>query len=298
MQIFCFNKNTCSIVFYCLSKVNQNRYCNLCRHITNMYQQLGILLLLKAFLCNAWNGIIMDTYSGTFLIRPNEVPHVTSVNYGLPHYYQGAAVTLPDGNAYFLGGKYGSNVQTTTVTRFNPFTNTSTAVAPMNSARDYHAATVVGNTIIVCGGINETTHSSIAFCEQSSIGVTSWTNIASLPTAPRAHAMVTLNGNAYVMGGYDNPTLVYMYTGSSWITKAPLSSPGRWGHQALALDADRALICGGWTTSATSATCVIYTASTDQYSPAPAMANTRGYFNLVMSESMVECMVDRINNSL
>jgi hypothetical protein len=38
------------------------------------------------------------------------------------------------------------------VTKFNPDTNTSSAAASMNTARYVHAATVVGNQIIVCGG--------------------------------------------------------------------------------------------------------------------------------------------------
>jgi hypothetical protein len=251
-----------------------------------MYQELVIILLLKVFLCNAWNGVIMDTTTGTFLIRPNQVPHVTSVNFGLPNHYVGCAVTLRDGNAYFLGGKNSSNVPSAKVTRFDSTTNTSTAATPMNSAHYQHAATVVNNTIIVCSGLNAAGTAGTTSCEQSSIGVTSWTNITSLPTLARLHVMVTLNGNAYVMGGQDNPTSVYMYNGSSWITKAPLT-PGRYGHQALALDIDRALICGGTVSGVANASCVIYTASTDQYSPAPDMAKTRYYFSLVMSESMV-----------
>jgi N-acetylneuraminic acid mutarotase len=215
-----------------------------------------------------------------------------SVNFGLPNYYSGCAVTLPDDNVYFLGGTNSSNVATTRVTRFNPSTNTSTVAAPMSIPRRLHAATVVNNTIIVCGGW-DAADVTTALCAQSSIGVTSWTNIASLPTLAHKHAMVTLNGNAYVMGGEDNPTLVYMYNGTTWITKAPLS-PGRYGHRALALDNNRALICGGNNPAGTTlSTCVIYTASTDAYSSASAMAKTRYTFSLVMAESMVECVVDR-----
>jgi hypothetical protein len=261
-----------------------------------MNQQLGfIFVFLKCLLCNAWNGIILDTTTalgGTFLIRPNQVPHVTSVNVGLPNNRLGVAVTLLDGNAYFVGGCNISSTPSSRVTRFDPSTNTSTTAAPMNSARREHAATVVNNTIIVCGGTNPAASASIEFCEQSSVGVTSWTNIISLPTITRLHAMVTLNGNAYVIGGYDNPTLVYMYNGTAWITKAPLS-PGRYGHQALVLDINHALICGGYTPSAPNNTCVIYTASTDQYSYAPAMVKSRYLFSFVMSEGMVKCVVNR-----
>ena len=126
-------------------------------------------------------------------------------------------------------------------------------------------------------------------CEQSNIGVTSWTPITSLPIALHLLAMVTLLGKAYVIGGtYDNTnaqTSVSMYDGVSvWVAKAPLS-PGRYAHAALALDDDRALLCGGETPTVVN-TCVIYTASTNTWTTALAMTQVRGAFNLVMSEGM------------
>jgi len=124
----------------------------------------------------------------------------------------------------------------------------------------------------------------ISSCEQSNVGVTSWTNITSLPTPVLYDlAMVTLLGKAYVIGGRDGgnvvQTSVYMYD-----TKAPMS-PGRSGHAGLALDNDRALVCGGYVSGAVVSTCAIYTASTDTWTTAPAMAQAaRIHFNLVMSE--------------
>ncbi len=129
---------------------------------------------------------------------------------------------------------------------------------------------------------------TLSSCEQSDVGVTSWTNITSLPTTLYALAMVTLLGKAYVIGGYDGATAttsVRMYDGvSTWTPKSAMS-PGRYAHKALALDDDRALVCGGYTSTYVN-TCVIYTASTDTWTTAPAMAQVRSYFNLVMSEGM------------
>ena len=129
----------------------------------------------------------------------------------------------------------------------------------------------------------------ISSCEQSNIGVTSWTNITSLPIALHHLEMVTLLGKAYVIGGYQDQTSVRMYDGVSvWVAKAAMS-PGRYGHAALALDDDRALVCGGaYDNGPTTVlnTCVIYTASTDTWTTAPAMAQARNFFNLVMSEGM------------
>ena len=100
--------------------------------------------------------------------------------------------------------------------------------------------------------------------------------------------MVTLLGKAYAIGGYDGTsavTSVNMYNGTSWVAKAAMS-PGRNGHAALALDDDRALVCGGYAPTTAVNTCVIYSASADTWTTAPPMAQARSEFNLVMSEGM------------
>ena len=126
----------------------------------------------------------------------------------------------------------------------------------------------------------------LSSCEQSDIGVTSWTNITPLPIALYVLAMVTLLGKVYVIGGYQDPTSVRMYDGVSIWTSEAAMSPGREGHAALALDNDRALVCGGNAPTTVVNTCVIYTASTNTWTTAPAMAQARRNFNLVMSEGM------------
>ena len=130
----------------------------------------------------------------------------------------------------------------------------------------------------------------ISSCEQSNAGVTSWTNITSLPIALYDPAMVTLVGKAFVFGGVNSgsvtQTSVSMYDGVSvWVAKAAMS-PGRFGHAALALDDDRALVCGGHASGTYVSTCAIYTASANTWTTAPAMAQARYGFNLVMSEGM------------
>ncbi len=130
----------------------------------------------------------------------------------------------------------------------------------------------------------------ISSCEQSNVDVTSWTPIQSLPTILTGLAMITLLGKAYVLGGIDGvgsaQSSVHMYDGVSvWVAKAAMSA-SRFGHAVLELDNDRALVCGGYAPLTVVNTCVIYTASTDTWTTAPAMAQARNYFNLVMSEGM------------
>ncbi len=116
-----------------------------------------IVIILQWVLCRAtsWNGIVIDSDSAdgnTQLLFLNTVPHtVGNVSFGLPHYQWAIAVLHPDGNAYFTGGWTGG-VYFTTVKRFNPNTNTSSAAASLNTKRSNHGATIINNTIIVCGG--------------------------------------------------------------------------------------------------------------------------------------------------
>jgi hypothetical protein len=116
---------------------------------------LCIVAVLRWVMCHAWDGILMDsdsTKGNTQLILPNEVPHtVGNVNFSLPHIAYCRAVVLPNGNAYFIGG-YVTSGYVASVKEFNPNTNTTTTMAPLNVGRADHAVTAVGNTIIVCGG--------------------------------------------------------------------------------------------------------------------------------------------------
>ena len=109
--------------------------------------------------------------------------------------------------------------------------------------------------------------------------------------------MVTLNGMVYVMGGQTaaSNTKVLMHDGGTpgtWTIKAPIPSD-RYGHSVLALDNDRALLCGGASTdNLVVNTCYIYTASTDSWASAASMARNRRFFGLFMSESMSMTLVN------
>src|SRR3569832_1346044 len=98
---------------------------------------VGCVLIIQTLLisCHAWNAIIVDTSiaaGGAQLIQLNQVPHIVSVNFGLPNYQYSEAVTLSDDCIYFLGGSSSSgNVKT--VKRFDPATNTSTSATSMNT---------------------------------------------------------------------------------------------------------------------------------------------------------------------
>jgi hypothetical protein len=183
-----------------------------------------LLLLFSTNAISAWSGILMDGVLGNtqLYVSGNPPINTTNVNFGLPH-FQGQAAVILNGNAYFIGGLI-NGTAANLVTIFNPSTNTSTTGAPLNDARVYHAATVVGNTIIVCGGMMYYSYSTS--CEQYNPSTQKWNMITSLPTLSAIPVMATLNNRAYTFDGSDtcdNSTLVYMLDGQNWESRSSIA---------------------------------------------------------------------------
>jgi hypothetical protein len=114
-----------------------------------------IIILMKCVLCTAWSGIIHDAQvsdGGTQMIFINQVPHVQGgVNLGLSNHQRCKAVVKSDGKLYFVGGR-NTTLTYGNVRVFDPVTNTTSILQNLNVARYGHGATVVNDTIFVCGG--------------------------------------------------------------------------------------------------------------------------------------------------
>jgi hypothetical protein len=218
----------------------------------------------------------------TQLYIPSKPPvNVPNVNFGLSHRVGQAAVML-NGRAYFIG---------VGMTIFNPSTNTSTIGAPLNVARWLHAATVVNNTIIVCGGYND--GPALSSCEQYTPSNQTWNMIMPLPVIAGSGPMVTLNNRAYSFGRSGNcgpsPPPIYMFDGQNWVTRSSISGLPYYVHAGIALDTDRALICGGLAYKAGLcqfgvSDCFIYSASSDSWTTAAPMSQGRCKHSMVMFE--------------
>jgi N-acetylneuraminic acid mutarotase len=245
-----------------------------------------LLLLFSTNAIAAWSGIVMDGFFDTQLYVPgNPSIYTSNVNFGLSHRVGQAAVMF-NGSAYFMGGGYSPDT-TNLVTIFNPSTNTSTNGAPLNIARIGHAATVVGDTIIVCGG-----YTDIASCEQYNPSTQKWNMITSLPTPSEWSIMTTLNNRAYTFGGSyacdGSASPVYMFDGQNWVTRSSIAGLPHTDHAGVALDTDRALICGGKAYKGGScrpvSDCFIYSASSNSWTKAASMAQIRCQHSMVMFE--------------
>jgi hypothetical protein len=200
---------------------------------------------------------------------------------------------------YTIGGT--KNVtETNVVTIYDVYAKNYTTGAPMNISRQSHAATALSDSIIVCGG-GAVNGPMLQSCEQYTLAQNKWTFITQLNDAVINSAMATLGGRAYIFGGYTTVNTatnaskaeVYMYTGTAWQQRASLNEPVS-NHTAVALDTDRAMICGGCRpdcaiTKSASNLCYIYSASKDNYTLAGnmikgryahAMATYNGYITM------------------
>jgi hypothetical protein len=82
-----------------------------------------------------------------------------------------------------------------------------------------------------------------------------------------------------------NTQVVYMYNGeSSWERRADMPIQELQKFTCVALDTQRALICGGEVLGSNEATrdCYIYTASTDEWTMVAQMAHARSGHSMVM----------------
>jgi hypothetical protein len=246
-----------------------------------------LLIVFQIYSCDAWSGIVMDgNYGNTQLYVPGNPPiNAPNINFGLPHLFGQAAVIF-NRNAYFIGGSSGP--VTNVVTIFNPSTNASTTGAPLNVARWGHTATVVNDMIIVCGGSNVST--DLSSCEQYNPSTQKWNMITSLSYTSTHFVMATLNNSAYTFGGNalcDSVPPVYMFDGQKWKPRSSIAGLPSKDHAGVALDADRALICGGWAYKGGKcqggvSDCFIYSASSDSWTQAASMAQTRCAHSMVL----------------
>lgn len=161
------------------------------------------------------------------------------------------------GRIYVVGGIDGGPTQKR-ANRFNPATDTWTALADMNHIRQEHALVCLSNDhVIAIGGQDGT--DSLATVEEYNPTNDTWTDIASLPTPRKLlGAAVTEDDDIYVAGGFNTFLAGYAAYGSelyrmtggagSWTTLTSFSE-ARWDH-AFAYDGSdavnpRLIVAGG-----------------------------------------------------
>jgi len=119
-----------------------------------------------------------------------------------------SAATVLNGRLHLIGGwnyDNGASASLASHDMFDPTTGAWTPLAPLATARNAAAATVLDGRIVVIGGrapgIRAADQTSLASCEVYDPGADHWTEGAPLPQARAGLAAVMLGGHVYTMGG-------------------------------------------------------------------------------------------------
>jgi len=143
------------------------------------------------------------------------------------------AAAVLDGKLYAVGGynedddedEDGHNSYLSSVERYDPVTNAWEAVAPMATARDYHAVTVLDGKLYAVGGGNDDVD-DLSTVERYDPATNAWEEVAPLATARSAHAVAALDGKLYAVGGGGFLSSMERYDPATnvWEEVAPMAS--------------------------------------------------------------------------
>ncbi len=222
-----------------------------------------ILISLLSFEVSSWQGILLSTtHTGTYVYVPgNEHAILQKVDVASLEILALTNAVQLKGLVYYIGER---------ITIFDPMTNETTDVR-ISTGKRYTAATGVNDSIIACERNS---------CDQFHPFTRKWTAIAQLHFDIEDTEMITLQNKAYSFGGtrwqkqqkkWSIESTVQMYDEETWITRTPMPRP-TYGHAAVAIDSDRALMCGGYVTGVPTAQCYVYSALNDSWTNAPPMA--------------------------
>jgi N-acetylneuraminic acid mutarotase len=166
------------------------------------------------------------------------------------------ATLLPGGKLLVVGGCNSDTSEClnalSSVEVYDPNANSWTPVAPMNTARRSHTATLLpGGKVLVVGGWNGS--AALASAEIYDPAADTWTyTTTSMSTVRHTHTATLLNsGKVLIAAGYNgvgssylDSAEVYDPVGDSWTTVEPLKA-GRAYHTATLLPGGKVLIAAG-----------------------------------------------------
>jgi len=209
--------------------------------------------------------------------------------FGMTAQLSGSSATqLANGQVLVAGGSSPAVTGVTTLAQiFNPATNRWSIVAPLNTARERHTATVLqSGKVLVVGGdiaVGATYYSAypevVTSAELYDPAAGTWSAVASLIAGRTAHTATLLsNGKVLVTGGLDSngaivtTAEVYDPQSNAWIATGSPITP-RYSHTATLLNTGKVLVAGGssYLASGPNSTAELYDPSTNTWTAAAAM---------------------------
>jgi len=167
----------------------------------------------------------------------------------LPNQLYGGSLISVGSYIYYIGGSSYSSSQST-IYCFNYNGNTWSQFLPgLLYARSYAAVGVIGNMVIICGGMAFSTSSPLSTCESFVANVSAITSQPSLPEASGFGGGVVIGTNFYVVIGTTSTfpeasTGFYVFNGATWTQLPPIFQSV--SHFAITTFANQIYVIGGY----------------------------------------------------
>lgn len=225
----------------------------------------------------------------------------TSISSGAHMGALAAAAVLPDGSVLVSGGESqvdpnDTQYVTAATDLFDPATNSWTPVAPMNTARNSHVATVLADgSTLVTGGLNNGSFTVFASAERYNTQANTWTPTGAMANARYQHSASLLGNGMVLVAGGSNAVIgsctcttfiaaaeLYNPTTNLWTSTGSLAT-ARYAHTATVLPNGNVLVAGGFggtpntlqNTGAVLASTELYSPTAGTWSPAAPMHTAR-----------------------
>jgi len=248
--------------------IHEENINTLCQHVTC---DSPIVKKLCPVNCKVDEIVITTGYDGNYyndieLIKMEHVSNgniiATPTSCKLPDYPMKLALAKgtysPQSNTNMICGGQGDDMAYNTTNKCHQFDTDSMSwneVNPLKIARQDHAITSIGQSLVTCGGTTVSDwsrHTTLRSCEILANGNGQWTTMKPLHMNTESHCMVEMDPSTIIsLGGREagrgisNKMYEYNMMSNQWTeTNTPMTQK-RYGHECVKLSEDQILVIGG-----------------------------------------------------
>ena len=186
---------------------------------------------------------------------------------------------------YCLGGINEKSIQLSSVSKINLSSKECKCLPEMVLPKIYFGATVIGNKIYVCGGLNQNIR--LNTLEVFDCQTNNWSKLAPMHHERSSFGMTTLNNMIFVSGGYDSSDGYlssmerYCLKTNTWNVVGSMNEP-RHGHELVTLNGEIFAIGNNNTKTVEK-----YNSTTDEWNYVASTQNPHEYFGAAVHNNKI-----------